>query len=179
MEVELPVLEPLALRVAVGLVSLALLVRGRQIWKLAIAAPGILLGVAIGVALAQWLPLPGLGALVAAGVLGLAGAIAAWMVERAAVVLAGATAGAVFGLVLVPFTGAWWAPLVGLFAGGVLAPWVYRAMVPLFSAAIGAAGVAWAAAWPRTALVLGALAAFGLAVQLMSGRDEQDDADDG
>lgn len=175
---ELPVLEPVALRVAVGVISLALLVRGRQIWKLAIAAPGILLGVALGVAFAQWWPLPGAGALVAAGVLGLAGAVAAWMVERAAVVFAGATAGAVLGLVLVPLTGAWWAPLVGLFAGGVLGPWVYRAMVPVFSAGIGAAGVAWAAAWPRTAIVLGALAAFGLAVQLMSGRDAEDEDDD-
>lgn len=175
---ELPVLEPLVLRVAVGVVSLALLVRGRQIWKLAIAAPGILLGVAVGIVFGQWWPLPGLGTIVAAAVLGLVGAIAAWIVERAAVVLAGATAGGIVGLVLVPLTGAWWAPVAGLFAGGVVAPWLYRAMVPLFSSAIGAAGVAWAVPWPRTAIVLGGLAAFGLAVQLMSGRDAEDEDDD-
>jgi hypothetical protein len=176
---DVPALEPVVLRVVVGGLSLFLAVRGRQIWKLAVASPGALLGVAMGVSAARGLGTDATTTLVICGVLALTGAAIALFIERLAVLIAGATGGAVAGLAIAPLlgSGAWWAPVAGFLLGGLLAPWAYRGLVPAFSAAIGAYGIAWAAGWPRTALVFGALFLLGLTVQLMSGRAHERDDD--
>jgi hypothetical protein len=177
---DLPALTDDTLRIAVGIVSLGLLVRARQVWRLAVLGPGFLLGVVTGQLVAGPLGLQGGVSLAVVAGLGVAGIVAAWMVERAAVVMAGAVAGGALGVGALALTSgaAWWALPVGVVVGGVAAPVVYRRLVPLFGAVIGAVGVAWAAGWPRSALVLGALAAFGLLVQIVSGRadDGEDDA---
>jgi len=180
MSMDLPALTDDTLRLAVGVVSLAILVRARQVWRLAVLGPGFLLGVVTGLVVAEALGLRGTVMLACVAALGIVGVVAAWMVERAAVVMAGAVAGGAIGVGALALTSgaAWWALPVGVLLGGLAAPVVYRRLVPLFGAVIGAVGVAWAAGWPRSALVLGALAAFGLLVQAVSGRadDARDDA---
>jgi hypothetical protein len=176
---DVPHLEPVALRLAVGGLSLALAVRGRQFWRLAIATPGALLGTALGVSATKSLGTDPTTGLVICAVLALAGVALALFVERLAVLVSGATAGAVIGLAVAPLLGpaAWWPPLVGFLLGALLGTWIYRKMVPVFSAAVGAYGIAWAAGWPPTALVLGALFLAGLTVQLLSGGPSDPDAE--
>jgi hypothetical protein len=176
---DLPPIPDDTVRVAVGVVSLALLVRARQVWRLAVLGPGFLFGVVVGVLVAPALGLQGALLLGVVAGLGIAGVVAAWMVERAAVVMAGAVAGGALGIGAIALTSgaAWWALPLGVVVGALAAPALYRALVPLFGAVIGAVGVAWAAGWPRSALVLGALAAFGLIVQAVSGRANDDEGE--
>lgn len=160
------------LRVGVGVVAAVLLLQGARFYRVAVIAPGLLGGLASGLALSHELGLARDATLVISGVLAVAGAVICHLGERLAVVVAGILGGvaAVVGIEpLVQGGLPWWAPVAGATVGGVLGPFLHRAALPFLTAAIGAPAVAWAAQWPLTPVVIGGLTAAGVVVQLLTG----------
>lgn len=172
---ELALASPWTVRTTIGLVSAILLVGGARIYK-----PGMMLAAFASGGLVVCAALVFVGAVAPAvasptvltigAVAG--GAAAAWVAHLAhkiALVAVGAVAGLTISAAVLPWIPGepLWMPIVGLLIGGASFPWIYPALLKLFTPAVGAVGIAWAAGMPDTAWLLGGLWAFGAAVQLV------------
>jgi len=174
---DLPTLPPSTilgpeLRVAVGVVAVVLLLQGARFYRVAVVAPGVLGGLAGGLALARQLHLARDASIVIACVLALAGGLICHLGERLAVTVGGVLAGIALTIALEPLVAGglpWWAPVVGAALGGLASPILHRALLPVLTAVVAAPAVAWVIPWPMTAPVLLGLTAFGIIVQLMTG----------
>jgi hypothetical protein len=160
------------LRIGVGLVAAVLLLQGARFYRVAVVAPGLLGGLAGGLALSRELGLARDATLVISGVLAVAGGVICHLGERLAVVVAGMLGGVAATVALEPLVAGglpWWAPIAGATVGGVLGPFLHRAALPILTAVVGAPAVAWAAQWPMSPVVIGGLVALGVVVQWMTG----------
>ncbi len=170
-------LEPL--RIAAGALSVGLLLRGASIYRLAVVAPGILAGLLAGLTLAREFGLAPSTTLAFAACGGVAGALLAWLVERVAVMTAGVLVGLAVATMLVPLVVAhppWWVVPAGGMAGALVGPMLYRAALPLVTSLVGAFGLAWAAGWAPTPVVIGGLFAAGVVIQFATGGERKGDA---
>lgn len=166
-------------RIAVIAVGILLLGWGARLYRLAIAAPGFVLGVFAGLEVA-----PTASLLVQAGLallLGLVGAGLLLFLERLAVALTGAVL--VGGLVyavgpLFVATLPWFAPLVGAAVGLLLFPSLYRLALKIITPLLGALCVAWAFGRPHDLLLIGGLCALGAVFQLARGQRSDDRKDE-
>lgn len=155
-------------RLVVGLAAVLLLVAGARLYRLAIVAPGVAAGVLAGLeVMASADPTT---RLVAALALGVIGGVLFHLVERLAVSAAGALllAGLAHALSPLVLTGPepWYVPVAAALVGVFLFPRLYRTLLPVITAVLGALGVAWAAQRPEDVVLIGGLSVFGLAVQL-------------
>lgn len=168
----LPPLATMPERVAVGLLAVVLLCAGARVYRVAVILPGVLLGLLAGAVLAPVLPLPpGTGWMVVAGA-AVVGGVAAWAVERAVVLAAGAMVGLVAGVLAMPLFLAftpWWAPVVGAIVGALLGPWMYRKALVVVTSALGALALSWAAGWVPGPWNAGVACAVGVLVQTLAG----------
>jgi len=161
-------------RLVVGVLGLVLLLAGARLYRLAIVAPGFLLGVF----LAMWGldeyarkidDLVRLGVMVGAGAVG---AFVSWRVEQLAVRIGGSILVAATTHALLPLLwprAPWFAAPAAGFVGLLLFPSLYRRLLPLITAAIGAIALAWAANRPQDLLMMAGLTVLGAAIQLASG----------
>lgn len=172
-------LEPL--RVAAGALSVALLLRGASLYRLAVVAPGVLAGLLAGVTLAQEFGLSPNATLAFAAGGGMAGALLAWLVERVAVMTAGVLVGLAATTLILPLVVAhppWWVVPAGGMLGALVGPMLYRAALPVVTSVVGAFGLAWAAGWASTPVVIGALFLGGVIVQFATGGERSKKAAD-
>ena len=169
----LPPLATTPERVVIGLLAAVLLLAGARAYRVAVVLPGVLLGLLGGAVLAPVLPVPpGTGWMVVAGA-GMLGGVAAWAVERAVVLAAGAMVGLVAGVLAMPLLVAftpWWAPLAGAVAGALLGPWMFRKALVVVTSALGALALCWAAGWVPGPWNAGVACAVGVLVQSAAGR---------
>jgi uncharacterized membrane protein len=170
---------PVALRLLTGAAGAVLLVAGARLYRVAVVLPGFLLGVGLGAGVAQLLTLdPMVGAGVAL-VAGLIGAVAAHLVERFAVVIAGVIGGLGAAQVVDPLVAAggppWWVWPVAAVTGGLVFPLIWKAALLPLTAWIGAVVLIDAAGLPPSPLYVGGLAVVGLIVQASVGRGKKAD----
>jgi hypothetical protein len=166
-----------------GLTGGLLLLAGGRLYRLAVVAPGVLGGVALALMLPQ-----DLGPIVialAAVLLAAVGALICNFLERVAVHVVGAVALAGLASVAWPpllhEPAPWW----GLLAGGALGilffPRVFKALVKVLTALLGALVLAWSfgvledsvSRWGLTVqpwMIVAALFAVGLIAQVVTGR---------
>jgi len=161
-------------RLVVGAVGVVLLLAGARLYRLAIIAPGFLLGVF----LAMWGldeygkrvdDLVRLGAMVGAGTVG---ALLSWRIEQLAVRLGGSLLVAATAHALLPLLwprAPWFAAPAAGFIGLLLFPALYRRLLPIITAGIGAIAIAWAADRPQDLLMMAGLTVLGAAIQLAAG----------
>jgi hypothetical protein len=160
------------LRVATAVVAAVLLLQGARFYRLAVVAPGILLGLAGGAALCGALELGHQPTLAICGVLAVVGGVVCHLGERLAVVIAGVLAGLALVVACRPLVASglpWWAPVAGAGLGGVLGPVLHRAALPFLTSAIATPPVVWAMEWPLSPVALGGVFAVGVIVQLYTG----------
>ncbi len=155
-------------RQAVALLGGALLLAGARVYRLAVVLPGVAGGALLGFSVAAGAPLS--WQLGAAACLALAGGALFYFVERLAIALAGAfvAGGAMHALGPLYWPGGepWYADAAAVALGLLLFPRLYRAALPLLTAALGALVVAWSVGREQDAVLIGAMAAVGLVVQL-------------
>ena len=157
----------LGLRIVAGLVGATLALAGARFYKLAVMAPGLLLGVVVGLALPDSVndPIKAIAAVAVA----VFGALVCRFVERAAVASFGAvlSGGAVYTAWPFVMSGEtpWWVALVGALVGVFLFPRAFRALLKPLTACLGALSLAWALAMQDNLLVVGGIAALGTLVQ--------------
>ena len=155
--------------VPVGVLGVVLALSGARFYRLAIVAPGFALGVLAG------LEVPGSEQtrMVAAIALGIIGAAVLHLVERFAVRVGSAFLTAGLAQVVAPLvTGepnAWYVPVAGGVVGLFLFPSLYKKLLPVVTAIMGALCVAWSVGAAEDLRVVGAVAAIGCVVQLASG----------
>lgn len=167
-------------RIPVAIVGLVLLLAGARVYRLAVVAPGLLAGVFLaheGLALADSKPELWMRAAVL-GSGGLLGAFVAWRVEQLAVRIAGGLVVAAATHALLPL--AWpdapsWGPLLVGTVGLLIAPSLYRRLLPLITAALGSVAVAWAAGEEQNLLLMAGLTVVGAGIQMASGRSKSKD----
>ena len=161
-------------RLVAGFIGIVLVLAGARLYRLAIVAPGFLLGLF----LAKWGfdeygrrvdELVRLGVMVGAGAIG---ALLSWRIEQLAVRLGGGLLVAATTHALLPMI---WhkppeyaAPAAG-FIGLLLFPALYRRMLPLLTSAMGAIALAWAADDSKNLLMIAGITILGSAIQLASG----------
>lgn len=164
-------LDPHLLALVVGV---ALIVLGARIYRVAVVAPGVALGVLLVVTGADVLA-PGVGSTrgiaIAALAMGVVGGAVFWFVERFAVATAGAALVGglvyVFGPALMGGPTPFYVPLGASLLGLLLFPRVYKALLPLLTPLMGALLVGWGLErLDQPGLVLG-LAIAGMLVQLI------------
>lgn len=164
---------PLLARVAAGLLGAVLMLRGARLYRVAVIAPGVLLGGAAGGLGAAALGLGPPAEAVAAVAVAVVGGVACSFAEAVAVRLAGVFVGA--GLAQVWPGAPWWAALVGALAGLLVFPAIWRALLPLLTAAMGTLAVAWAAGHPASPALLVGGTVLGALIQWSFRRDADDD----
>lgn len=149
-----------------------LLLFGARIYRWAVVAPGVVGGAALSIWATQAMAAETQA--VAALAAMLLGGLLAWRLERLAVALTGA---AVLGAVahtalpvVLPDPVPWWVPLAAAAAGLLVFPPIYRALLPLFTAILGAVAVAWGAGHPDDPLLVIALATMGAVIQVATRR---------
>ncbi len=158
----------------VGLVGLALALAGSRLYRLAIVGPGVAVGAMAGLELAGAVGFE--SRMVAAAVLGVLGGLLAHFLERLAIALGGALlCGGLANLVGAMFwTGElpWFIPAAGAVIGLLAFPSVYKRLLPLVTALMGALCTAWALGRPDDLRVVGFIAVLGLIVQSVGGGDK-------
>ena len=166
-------------RLVVGAIGVLLLLAGARLYRLAIIAPGFLLGVF----LARWGldeygrrvdELMQLGAMVGAGAIG---ALLSWRIEQLAVRLGGSVLVAATTHALLPMfwpRAPWFAAPAAGFVGLLLFPSLYRRLLPLITAGLGAIALAWVADRPQDLLMIAGLTVLGAAIQLAAGGKKGD-----
>lgn len=168
---------PVLARIAAGLLGLLLLLRGARLYRLAVVAPGVLAGAALAVAGAGALglgPVPTVVAVVVVAIV--AGGLCA-LVEKLAVALAGVVVGVGVAQAVAPLVVAsppWWAAVLGGLVGLVAFPALWRAVLPLITAALGALALTWAVDLHSSILALGVATGLGAVVQWATAAKDDD-----
>ena len=161
---------PLGARAPVGVAGVLLLGWGARMVQLAVLLPGLVGGILLGVQIGRFGHLDGGVTAILAVVLALVGALACQLMERVAVRLCGAAVGAMLawqGWLLVQHaTGPWYVPTAGALVGGLVFPYIYELALKLLTALVGAACVAWAVGRPENGMLVLALAAAGVGLQV-------------
>ena len=168
---------PLGVRGLAGVLGGVLCVAGSRLYPLAIVAPGLLLGAAVGLGLPPELAV---GARIGIGlVVALAGVLLSRFVERVAVSLFGAAVLGSLVYALAPLAlGApapWWGPVLGALLGLLLFRSLFKALLAPLTAWLGAMVVAWSLGRPDQILIVLGLPALGTLVQLAVGRKKKED----
>ena len=163
-------------RQVVALAGGALLLAGARVYRLAVVLPGVAGGALLGFSVAGGAP-PA-WQLGAAACLALVGGVLFYLVERLAIALAGAlvAGGAMHALGPLYWPGGepWYADAAAVALGLLLFPRLYRALLPLITAALGALVVAWSVGRERDAVLIAAMTAVGFVVQLAFRRRRRD-----
>ncbi len=174
---ELTTQTPLASRVVVGLLSLALWGAGAALYKAGIRLAAFLGGALAGLLLLDWLAAH---ALLPAGweanpwfMQGsalLLGGVTLWLALRAhrlSLMLAGLVVGLSASMGAVELYDGLPAatPFFGAVGGALIMPWLFEAILPLFTAVVGSVGLLWAFGAPDQLVWLVALAFAGVMVQ--------------
>ena len=158
----------------VGLVGLCLALMGSRLYRLAVLAPGVVLGAALGMEIATRNGFD--TQVVAACSLGVLGGFAFYLLERLAIALSGAfVMGGLANLGAAAVTGSspeWYVPTAGAVVGMFLFPSLYKKLLPFVSAVLGGLCVAWALRAPDDLRLVGGVAIAGLLVQLVLGRKQ-------
>lgn len=157
---------PIPSRWMAGALGAILVVAGAHFYRLAVIAPGFLLGTVAARTLIA-LDDPAIIAVVVVGS-GLLGALVFYYLERLALALIGAVVGAQLTAVLWPLvagTAPWWGPLVGSFFGSLAFPKVFRSLLRPLTALIGAVLLASCFGQGHDLLVVGGLALVGVIFQ--------------
>ncbi len=153
-----------------------LLLAGARVYRLAVVLPGVAGGALLGLSLTAGAPTS--WQLGAAGSLALVGGVVFFLVERLAIALAGAfvAGGAMHALGPLYWPGGepWYADAAAVALGLLLFPRLYRALLPVITAALGALVVAWSVGQERDAALIGAMTAVGVVVQLAFRRRRRD-----
>ena len=156
----------------VGVVGLCLALLGSRLYRLAVLAPGVALGAALGMEIANRNGFD--TQVVAACSLGILGGLAFFLLERVAIALSGAfVMGGLANLAAASLTGGspeWYVSAAGAVVGMFLFPSLYKRLLPLVSAVLGGLCVAWAVNAPDDLWLVGEVAVVGLVVQLLLGR---------
>jgi hypothetical protein len=171
---------PFGLRGLAGLVGVLLAVAGARFYRLAVLAPGLLLGIGVGLLLPETLdaPLRAIAAVVLAGF----GAVVCRFVEQAAVRAFGALLAG--GLVYTAWPIAmsepspWWAAAAGAALGLLLFPRAFQLLLKPLTAILGALALAFAVGQEHNPLVIGGVALLGTVIQLGTGGKRKDKARD-
>ncbi len=162
---------PFGLRGLAGLVGILLALAGARFYKLAVLAPGLLLGIAVGLLLPETLEAP-LRAIIAVVVAGF-GAVVCRFVEQAAVRAFGAVVagGLVYTAwpVVLDEPSPWWAAAAGAALGLLLFPRAFQALLKPLTALLGALALAFALGQEHNPFVIGGVALLGAVVQLGTG----------
>lgn len=173
---------PTETRIAMGLMGVLLLIWGSRSKRLVSAAPGVLLGItAASLVLSdqsqttQWVG--SLGA-------GLAGGVAAMLVQSIALRTAGALVGGIGVTVLYPVVSdpglpPWWLPLAGALVGAILLPRLFNAAMKIMSPILGAMCLTFALQLAQNHQIYGIIgfSVLGLALPfLLSKRAVKEDA---
>lgn len=164
----------LALRLAIGVIGAAVLLRGARIYRPALAMAAFGAGavgtVALLGAIEPWVAQAADPTVIVAGAV-VGGTLAALVIRVAhrvglAVVggLVGATVGAAVAHAFA--SAAWWAGPVGGLIGALGAPWLYDKMLPITTPAAGAALIAFAGGWTDHLLAILGLFGVGVVAQL-------------
>ncbi len=167
-------------RLLAGAVGALLVLAGARLYRLAVMAPGFLLGI-----YATTYVLNELGGRVDTPIrigmvlgVGLLGAFLTSRIEQLAVRLGGsllvaAVTHAVLPMVW-PHAPGFAAPVVG-FLGLFLFPALYQRLLPVITSAIGAIALAWAAGRPQDLLMMAGVTVIGVAIQLAtSGKSKKE-----
>lgn len=132
---------PIETRTAMGIMGALLLVWGSRSKRLVAAAPGALLGITVAsMFLGDQSLLIQLGGALGAG---LAGAVAALLVQSIALRTIGALIGGIGATVIFPLISdqalpPWWLPLAGALLGSILLPRLFNAALSTLSPILGA-----------------------------------------
>lgn len=164
-------------RLLAGILGVLLLVAGARLYRMAVMAPGFLLGVfAAAWALDEYGrrvdELMRMGILVAVGAVG---AFVSSRIEQLAVRLCGSLLVAATTHAVLPLVwpkAPWFAAPAAGFMGLLLFPALYKRLLPLITAAVGAIAIAWAADRPTQLLLICGLTVVGAAIQLGSGKSK-------
>lgn len=165
-------------RLLAGIIGVLMLVAGARVYRVAVMAPGFLLGVfAAAWALDEYgrrvEELVRMGILVAVGAVG---AFVSSRIEQLAVRLCGSLLVAATTHAILPLVwpkAPWFAAPAAGFIGLLLFPALYRRLLPLITAAVGAVAIAWAASMQTNLLLISGLTVLGAAVQLGTGRGKK------
>ncbi|MCB9742805.1 MAG: hypothetical protein H6740_09405 [Alphaproteobacteria bacterium] len=154
-----------------------LLLAGARLYPLAIMAPGLAIGVTVGVVLP--LPLEATARAILAVVLGGVGAFLFRSVERMAIsgigaIVTGGLAVSTWPLVMGQ-PAPWWAAGAGALVGLLLFPRLFRFALKPITALAGAIILAWAGGMQGHLVLILGLAAVGFLVQLGQGRRDEDE----
>lgn len=163
---------PLGLRGLSGILGGLLMIAGARLYPLAIMAPGLLLGLGLGLALPETID-PSIRAIAAVAVAGF-GALVCRFVERAAVaafgaVVTGGLVHAAWPLVMGDAT-PWWGAAAGAVVGLLLFPRAFKALLIPLTALLGAIALGFALGVQDNLLAIGGMAAAGTIGQLLLSR---------
>ncbi len=166
--------ELLNARLAAAAAGALLLVLGARIYRIAIVAPGFVIGVlAVVTASEQFAPgvMSSTGLTVAALSLGVVGGAICHLLERVAVASVGGLLAAGLAKAFAPLVlGAampWYVPVAAALLGLLLFPRFYRALLPVLTPIAGALSIAWAFERSGDIPFIAGLAAVGIIVQLL------------
>ncbi|GEM_PF-1194125 len=163
---------PLGIQGVAVLGGVALCVAGARLYRVAIFAPGALLGLVAAEELTR-----GMDEGIRIGLILLAavvGGLIAGAVERLAIAVTGGLVGGwaawVGWLSFQPREPSWWVPAAGAAVGLLLFPALFRTGLKLVTPLLGALAIAWGIGHADSLLVVAAITGVGLAIQLASGR---------
>lgn len=169
---------PLGVRGVAAVGGALLVVAGSRIYKLAVAAPGAILGILAATHLLAGADEATKTIAAIAGAI--VGAMLTGFVEKLATRLAGGLVGAFFAdalwPVLQPTEMPIWAPAAGGLIGLILFPFVWKIALKFITPFLGALCIAYAAGHPHHPLIIGGLTVLGILIQLkaFSGSDDDD-----
>ena len=168
---------PLVGRLLIGAAALALLLAGAKLYRMALVAPGILLGVFVASSLpATWT----FGSKLIVGILvSLLSGLLLFFIEKVGVRVAGATIAGWLVWVLWPVVltvqAPWWALAGAALVGLIAFPAIFPTAVRWITSALGALLGAWALNYPTNPLIILGLAAAGVMVQSLTARHGSDE----
>jgi hypothetical protein len=165
---------PLGVRGVAVVGGLLLLGWGSRFYRLAIAAPGAILGLVIAGRLLMGAEdtVFTVGAIAGAVV----GALLTGFLEHLAVGLAGVIVGAFLvdsvGPMVLGEAAPWWGVAIGATAGLLVFPKLWKVALKVITPLLGAIAIAFAAGYPHHLLLIGGLTAVGAAFQLSRKDDD-------
>ena len=162
---------PLGLQGVAILGGVLLCLAGARLYRVAVFAPGALLGLVLAEQATRGMD-EGLriGLTLLAAVVG---GLLAGVVERLAIAVTGAVVGGWAGWVgWLTTQGAepdWWIPVICAVGGSIVFPLLFRTSLKLVTPLLGALAIAWGLGRPDSLLLVAGITGVGLAIQLGSG----------